>query len=188
MRIRLALVAVAAVAALAGCSGNPASPPPKSSVPSMSADPINLAGIAGKPCTLLRPDQLAQFHVLTPGTTGTGPLTSASGTPICTWQPSQGSEPAYAAAVDLHSGGLTALYRRRASLARFVPFTVSGYPGADTAVGAGHCTVQIAVADGTLLDAAVTVRDAEAADYGDPCSDAQSFAAAIIGNSQGQQP
>jgi hypothetical protein len=65
---------------------------------------------------------------------------------------------------------------------------VSGYPGVGTATGAGRCTVQIEVAKAVLLDAAVTVRDTEAADYADPCSDAQSFAAAIIGNSQGQQP
>lgn len=188
MRIGLALVAVAALTALTAltaCGGNSAPKPAAPSVPTMAADPIDLSGLAAEPCTMLRPDQLAQFHILAPGTTGTGPLASASGTPICTWQPSRSSEPVYAAAVDPRSGGLDALYRRHV---RFTPFTVSGYPGVDTVNGRGRCTVQIEVAKDVLLDAAVTVRDAEAADYGDPCSDAQSFAAAIIGNSQGQQP
>ncbi|HEY4458025.1 MAG TPA: DUF3558 domain-containing protein [Pseudonocardiaceae bacterium] len=187
MRIGLALVAVAALAALAACGSSPA-PVSAPTVPTMAADPIDLSALAAKPCTMLRPDQLAQFHIVTPGSTGTGPLPTASGAPPCTWQPLQSSEPVYAAAVDLHSGGLDALYRRRAKLAEFTPFTVSGYPGVDTALAHGQCTVQIEVANGVLLDAAVTVRDTESADYPDPCSDAQSFAAAIIGNSQGQQP
>jgi hypothetical protein len=187
VRIGLALVAVAALAAITACSGSPA-PKPAPSVPAMADDPIDLTGLAAKPCTMLRPDQLAQFHIVAPGSTGTGPLNTASGTPVCTWQPLQSSEPVYAAAVDLRSGGLDALYQRRAKLAKFGPVTVSGYPGVDTALAHGQCTVQIEVAKGVLLDAAVTVRDTEAADYGDPCSDAQSFAAAIIANSQGQQP
>jgi hypothetical protein len=177
MRIGLALGAVAGLAALAACSGSPP-PQPVSTVPTMAADPIDLSPLAAKPCTLLRPDQLAQFHIVAPGSTGTGPLSGASGRPICTWQPAQDSEPVYAAAVDQRSG------------ARHAPatFTVSGYPGVEAVTGAGRCTVQIEVAKGVLLDAAVTVRDTEAPDYTDPCSDARSFAAAIIGNSQGQQP
>ncbi|HEY4021228.1 MAG TPA: DUF3558 family protein [Pseudonocardiaceae bacterium] len=193
--VGLALVTLAALVALAACSGNSATPPPKPtpSVPTMVDDPINLNNIAGKPCTMLRPDQLAQFHILAPGTTGAGPLSTAAGVPVCTWQPSQHTEPVYAAAVDRHSGGLDALYKRRASLPVFQPFAESGYPGVNTAtsknaLASGRCTVQIEVAAGVLLDAAVTVRDTQAPDYTDPCSDAQSFAAAIIANSQGQQP
>lgn len=196
MRVGLALVAMAALAALAACSGSSATSPPKPaapSVPTMVDEPINLTGVAGKPCTMLRPDQLAQFHILAPGTTAVNPLNTAAGTPVCTWQPSQNTEPVYAAGVDQHSGGLAALYKRRTSLPVFQPFSESGYPGVNTAtsknvLARGQCTVQIEVAAGVLLDAAVTVRDAQAPDYTDPCSDAQSFAAAIIANSQGQQP
>lgn len=192
MRIGLALVAaMAALTALAACGGGPAPNSAQNStpsVPTMAADPIDLSTLAATPCAMPRPDQLAQFHILESGSTGPAPLSSASGTPVCTWQPSRGSEPVYAAAVDLRSGGLDALYRRRATLPTFEPFTVSGYPGVDTARAPGRCTVQIEVATGTLLDAAVTVRDTESADYGDPCSDAQSFAAAIIANAQGRQP
>lgn len=200
MRIGLALVAVGMLAVLAACGGGSATPPPapKPSVPTMVDEPINLTGPATRPCTMLRPDQLAQFHIVTPGTMSPGPLNTSSGTPVCTWQPSQDSEPVYAAAVDRHSGGLDALYRRRAHLPVFQPFTESGYPGVNTATSTnvlahGQCTVQIEVSQngasaGVLLDAAVTVRDPQAPDYTDPCPDAQSFAAAIIANSQGQQP
>lgn len=195
MRIGLTLVAVATLAVLAACGGNSATPPPKPtpSVPTMVDDPINLTAVAAKPCTWLRPDQLAQFHIVAPGTPSAGPLRPANGTPVCTWQPMQSTEPVYAAAVDIHSGGLDALYRHRASLPVFQPFAESGYPGVNTpaskdAQAHGQCTVQIEVANGVLLDAAATVRDPQAADYTDPCQDAQSFAAAIIANSQGQQP
>ncbi|HEX4226260.1 MAG TPA: DUF3558 family protein, partial [Pseudonocardiaceae bacterium] len=122
MRVGLALVAMAAVAALAACSGNSATPPPTpttASVPMMVDEPINLTGVAGKPCTMLRPDQLAQFHILAPGTAGAGPLSTAEGAPVCTWQPAQSTEPVYAAGVDQHSGNLAALYQRRASLPVF---------------------------------------------------------------------
>jgi hypothetical protein len=195
MRIGWALVAAAALAGLAACGGNSATPPPKPtpSVPTMVDEPINLTGIAGTPCTMLRSDQLAQFHIVAPGTASAGPLSTAAGAPVCTWQPSRNTEPVYAAAVDRHSGGLDALYHRRASLPVFQPFAESGYPGVNTATSKnvlahGRCTVQIEVAAGVLLDAAVTVRDTQATDYADPCPDAQSFAAAIVANSQGQQP
>jgi hypothetical protein len=195
MRIGLALVAVAALAALAACGGNSATPPPKPtpSVPTMVDDPINLTRGAAKPCTMLRPDQLAQFHIVAPGTPSASTLSPAKGTPSCTWQPMRSTEPGYAAAVDTRSGGLGALYKHRAGLPVFQPFAESGYPGVNTpaskdALAHGHCTVQIEVANGVLLDAGVTVRDPQAADYTDPCQDAQSFAAAIIANSQGQQP
>jgi hypothetical protein len=196
MRVGLALVAVAALAGLAACSsGGSATPPPKpsASVPTMVDEPIDLTGVAAKPCTMLRPDQLAQFHIVAPGAAGQGPLSTAAGVPICTWQPVQSSEPVYAAGVDTHSGGLNALYKRRTALAVFQPFSESGYPGVNTATSKnvlahGQCTVQVEVAPSVLLDAAVTVRDTQSADYPDPCTDAQSFAAAIIANSQGQQP
>ncbi len=193
-RIGLTLVACCALAALTACGGSAAPPPkPAPSVPTMVDDPIDLSGIAGKPCTMLRADQLAQFHIVAAGTTSTSPLSTSAGSPVCTWQPSRNTEPVYAAGVDQHSGGLDALYRRRASLPVFQPFAESGYPGVNTATSTnvlahGRCTVQIEVAEGVLLDVAVTVRDSQAPDYTDPCQDAQSFAAAIIANSQGQQP
>lgn len=196
MRIGPALVAMCVLAAaLTACGGGSAAPPsrPTPSVPTMVDEPINLAGVAAKPCAMLRPDQLAQFHIVAPGTVGSTPLSTSAGAPVCTWQPAQRTEGIYAAGVDLRSGGLDALYRRRASLPVFQPFTESGYPGVNTATGTdvlahGRCTVQVEVAAGVLLDAAVTVRDPQAPDYTDPCPDAQSFAAAIIANAQGQQP
>ncbi|HEX3781866.1 MAG TPA: DUF3558 domain-containing protein [Pseudonocardiaceae bacterium] len=201
MRIRtgLLLAGLVSVVALTACTGNsgaapkPSSPPTATTVPTMVDDPIDLSRIAAKPCTMLRPDQLAQFHIVTPGTTGTNPISTGAAGVTCAWQPVQNTEPTYQAGVDLHSGGLPALYRRRSSLPVFQPFSESGYPGVDTATSAsvlahGRCTVQIEVAAGVLLDASVTVRDTQAADYPDPCSDAQSFAAATIANSQGQQP
>ena len=195
MRIGLVALACCALVVLAACGSGSATLPPKPTpaVPTMVDEPIDLTGLAGKPCTMLRPDQLAQFHIVAPGTMSQAPLSTSAGTPVCTWQPVQSAEPVYAAAVDRHSGGLDALYRRRAGLPVFEPFAESGYPGVNTAtsenaLAQGRCTVQVEVASGVLLDAAVTVRDPQAPDYTDPCSDAQSFAAAIIANSQGQQP
>jgi hypothetical protein len=193
MRVGLALVAVGMLAALTACGSGSATPPPAPSVPTMVDEPINLTGLATKPCAMLRPDQLAQFRIVAPGTMSPAPLSTSAGTPVCTWQPAQDSEPVYAAAVDRRSGGLDALYRRRTHLPVFQPFTESGYPGVNTATSTnvlahGQCTVQIEVSSGVLLDAAVTVRDSQTPDYTDPCPDAQSFAAAIIANSQGQQP
>jgi len=196
VRVGLLLAGVVSVVALAACTGNSgAAPPPsaKPTVPTMVDDPVNMSGIAGKPCTMLRADQLAQFHIVAQGVQTAGPVSTGAASPICGWQPVNNTEPIYRAGVDLHSGGLDALYRRRSSLPVFQPFSESGYPGVNTAnsptvLAHGQCTVQIEVSAGVLLDADVTVRNTQAPDYTDPCSDAQSFAAAIIANSQGQQP
>ena len=66
MRIGLALGAVAVLAALAACGSSP-SPHSAPTGSTMAADPIDLTALAATPCTMLRPDQLAQFHILAPG-------------------------------------------------------------------------------------------------------------------------
>lgn len=191
MRVLRALPLVAgllASIAVTACGAGGSSSPPTTGAPSISADPIDLSAYVNKPCAMLRADQLAQYHLSPPGATiGTGPG------PACQWTPTLRALPGYTARADLHSGGLTALYARRASMPVFQPTPVSLFPAVNTASSLaatqhGQCTAEVGVAQGSLLVVDVTVPDASSLDYADPCSDADAFAAAIIANAEGQVP
>lgn len=184
------LLVVGAGAAVAACTSGPGSPPPAPSrlSPPITGDPLNLSRAATAPCGLLRPDQLAQYHLGAPGT-----ATTVGGVPACAWSPAGSAGPSYQADVDLHSGGLEALYRRRATFPVFAPTKVSEYPAVHTAPDTaaqkhGRCTVQVKVAEGTLLTVTVTVPASQALDYTDPCPDADQFAASAIANAEGAAP
>lgn len=175
------------VGALAGCTGSPPARPTPT-VPPIVGDPLDMTRAATRPCTLLRPDQLAQYHVTTPGTP-----TSIAGGPACSWTPTPARLPSFRAGVDTHSGGLTALYRERNSLPVFRPATISEYPAVHTAATAdalrrGRCTVEVGVAGDTLLIVDVTVADSGSLDYTDPCSDADAVAADVIAGSEAGAP
>ncbi|HWE91329.1 MAG TPA: DUF3558 family protein [Pseudonocardiaceae bacterium] len=181
-----ALLSVIAVAACG--SGGSGSSPATTGPPSISADPIDLSPFVGKPCTMLRADQLAQYRLSPPGTT----VSSGSG-PACRWTPTLSTLPGYTARADLRSGGLTALYARRASMPVFQPTPVSLFPAVNTASSAaaikhGQCTAEVGVAQNSVLVVDVTVPDATSLDYADPCSDADAVAAAIIADAEGQVP
>ncbi len=181
---RIAMVAAGCLClgALGACTSSPpSSPKPTRLAPPIPGNPLDMAKPAAQPCALLRPDQLAQYHIGTPG------AASGSG---CTWTSSVG---AYTASVDLRSGGIEALYHRRHTMPVFAPATVLEYPAvhtADTAAAPSHgrCTVDVGVADDTLLVVGVTVPDSRALDYTTPCDDADAFAADVIANTQGTQP
>jgi hypothetical protein len=179
---------------LGACSSGAAAPAtPARLAPSITADPLDLSRTVQTPCTLLRPDQLAQYHLTNPGSaTALAPVTVGAGTtdPACAWTPTSAALPGYRAGVDQHSGGLEGLYRHRAALPVFRPTMVSGFPAVDTAAGAdaqgrGQCTVEVGVAGDTLLIVGITVPAGDAFDYTDPCPNAEQFAAAIIGNAEG---
>lgn len=180
-------LAAALALGVAGCSGGPAPAPAPASagVPSIVGDPLDLSRAATDPCALLRPDQLAQYHLRTPGTPAAGPV------PGCGWSPVAAGLPDYRAAVDLRSGGLAALYRHRPPA--FAATTVSEYPAVHTAatpadLRRGHCVVEVGVAGDTLLVAEVRVVDPASLDYPDPCPAADAFAATIIANAEGHAP
>jgi hypothetical protein len=196
-QIRLvgATAIVASVLALSACTSggdSTAKPPPTTSryaPPTLAGDPLNLSSAGRAPCTqLLRADQLAQFHITTPGT-----QTAVASGPACRWQPDPNVLPIYQAAVDQHSGGLAALYKQRDRLPVFLPVHVSEYPAVHVAASQraltqGQCTVRVGVASDTLLSVDVTERAPSLQSYRDPCPDADAFAAAIIANNEVQQP
>lgn len=172
----------------AGCTSSPgartAAPASSLAVPAITGDPLNLTRSAGQPCTLLRPDQLAQYHLTNPGST--------QGT-ACGWLPSTDALPGYRASVDLTSGGLAALYRKRTRLPVFQPTRISDYPAVHTAASPaaerrGQCTVEVAVAPDTLINASVLAPPADQTDYADPCPAVDQFAESIVANAKGAVP
>jgi hypothetical protein len=61
---------------------------------------------------------------------------------------------------------------------------VHSYPGVHTdhdGTPAGQCTVNVGVADDTLLIVTVKVSDAKVAPFGDPCIETDRFAGSVIG-------
>lgn len=189
MRTTLLLIGALGLLALAGCTSGPSSPPaPTRLSPPIKGDPLDLSHGARQPCALLRPNQLAQFRLGSPGTP-----TSMAGVPACAWTPTVPILPAYQAGVDMHSGGLEALYHKRATMPVFQPTSVSEYPAVHTAATAsalrhGSCTTEVGVANDTLLIVTVTVPSTQPLDYADPCPRADDLAAAIIANAEGNAP
>jgi hypothetical protein len=190
MRTMLLLAGgLCAAVALAGCTSGPSGPAkPARLSPAIAGDPLDMSKAGSHPCTMLRPDQLAQYHLAVPGV-----LTSIASGPACAWTPTVTGLPSYQAGVDLHSGGLEALYRRRASLSVFQPTKISEYPAVHTATSTsalhhGRCTTQVGVANDTLLIVTVTVPSTEPLDYNDPCPAADDLTAAILANTEGAAP
>lgn len=187
-RLTTLLAAGLAGCLAAGCTSSPgtgtAAPDSSLAVPSITGDPLNMTKSAGRPCTLLRPDQLAQYHLRSPGST--------QGT-LCSWLATANILPGYAANVDLTSGGLAALYRKRATMPAFQPTRIADYPAVNTAANPaaqrhGQCTVEVAVAPDTLVDAAVLAPPADQIDYADPCPAVDQFAESIVANAEGAVP
>jgi hypothetical protein len=193
-RLLLAVLALGMLAACAACDSSTGStPPPAPAVPTIAGDPLDMTHAAGQPCALARPDQLAQYHLTANGTALELPSTPGHTTPSCGWIPTTTALPSYQAGVDTTSGGLAALYHHRTQIPVFQPTSVSEYPAIHTAASTtalthGQCTVDVGVANDTLLIVRVTVPNPAALDYPDPCPDADSFAATVIANSEGQAP
>lgn len=181
------LVCCAGIAgALAACGGGSA-PPASSSLPTI-ADPLDLSKDNVRPCLLASANDLAQYHLSPPGT-----LVSAAEGPACSWTPTVAAMPSYEGGVDMRSGGLAGLYGRRKSMAVFQPTSVSEYPAVQTATTAaalkrGQCTVDVAVANDTLLDVSVDVPTGDTLDYSAPCDNADTFAATLIANAEAASP
>lgn len=185
-RTALLLAGCGVLGTLAACTSG--SPPPPRLSPPIVGDPLDLSRIAATPCDLATADILAQYHLTAPGTE----TTTTTG-PACTWTARTTALPNYQAGVDLHSGGLEALYHRRAAIPVFQPTAVSEYPAVNTAasrdaVRHGQCTVQVGVANDTLLVVSVIYTDPHAVDYTDPCPDADTFAASLLGHAEGKAP
>lgn len=180
--IVLVLGILCAAGVVGACSSSGQNSPPPS--PLAIANPLDMSAGVRHPCQLVRPDQLAQFHLTSPGAVAGGG---------CTWSPNEAQLPGYWSGVSIGTGGIAGVYQRRSTTAVFQPTTISGYPAIHTAPTAadqrhGRCTVRIGVAKDTLVDVSVTVPPSQPLDYTDPCGDVDSFAAAVIANAEGKSP
>lgn len=165
------LTAGAVLSILVGCSADPPAGPQRLSPP-IPGDPIDLSEFAAAPCGLMNPQQLAHFYVTTPGTVTL---------PSCTWTPSDTRGLTYQASVDLTSGGIEALYQRRATVPGFDPTDVHSYPGAHLDTRTGHCSVYVGVANDTVLTVTIDATDPKLDAHADPCGEADRFAGTLIG-------
>ncbi len=171
MRGTVITVAVAALVAItAGCSSSPARPQRLS--PSISGDPIDLTAFAARPCGLLDTQQLARYYVTGPG------VAEAS---RCVWVPADTTSLTYQASVDITSGGLESLYAHRTTVTGFGPADVHSYPAIHRDARSGHCTVQVGVANDTLLSVTIDATNPVLSAHQDPCAEADRFAGSIIG-------
>ena len=173
------LLGLLALVLLAGCGSTSTSGTPSTAAaPSIGGDPLDMTRQAAAPCGLLTADELAQYHLSSPGQV-TGDA--------CAWTPTTALLPGYSASVDLNSGGLAGLYRKRSGMAVFQPTRVGEYPGVNTGSQvAGHCTVEVGVANDTLVVVNTVVPRADQNDYPDPCYQLDEFALVIVGNGQGR--
>lgn len=173
------LLGLLALVLLAGCgSTNTSGTPSTPAVPTIGGDPLDMTKQAAAPCSMLTADQLSQYHLSAPG--------QVSGN-ACDWTPTTALLPSYSASVDMTSGGLDALYAKRSHLAVFQPVQVGEYPAVNTGSQVpGHCTVEIGVANDTLIIVSTMVPQADEADYSDPCHTLDQFALVIVGNGQGR--
>jgi hypothetical protein len=137
-------------------------------------DPVNLSAFVNAPCGLPGKDELARFSLPAAGQAG-----PAQGIVECAWTPIYPKAPRYAAGVDMHSGGLAGLGLKQPS---FAPVTVHGHPASHAGAGPtpGQCTVDAGVAPDTVLVVTATIPDPNALSD-NPCTDADQFAAAIVG-------
>ncbi|ONI91369.1 hypothetical protein ALI144C_01425 [Actinosynnema sp. ALI-1.44] len=185
--IRIGLCALAGVAllVLGGCGSPPghgivmATPPPSPSrlAPEVPL-PLEVKRYATEPCSMLRPDQPVTKD-LVPG--------SNEGGNTCVWRARTPQQPLMTATVDLASGGLEGLYRKRNRLPYFEPTEIQGYPAVrhdpERAIpDQGRCTVSVGVAEDALLTVTTTIADPKTLNYPVPCPDADLLANAIIGD------
>jgi hypothetical protein len=195
-RALVVALTLATLGALAACGSGAGTTPPRPAtpaIPTITGDPLNMTHAAGEPCTLARPDQLAQYRLVVNGVPTNLPSTPGHTVAGCGWTPTTPGLPGYQAGVDITSGGIATLYNQRSRLAVFQPTSVSEYPAVHTAANPtalmhGQCTVDVGVANDTLLVVRVTVPNPASLDYSDPCPDADSFAATVIANAEGKAP
>jgi len=174
---RAVIVLSGAAILLAGCTASPTEPPRLS--PEIPGDPLDFTQFAAAPCGLLDQQQLAHYYVTTPG---------VPKPPGCAWTPSDTAKLAYQASVDTTSGGIEALYQHRATIPGFAPTEVHSYPAIHRDTTDGHCTVQVGVANDTLLAVTVDATDPALSAHADPCAEADHFAGTIIGYQGHRKP
>jgi hypothetical protein len=137
--------------------------------------PMDMAPFADAPCTMLKSGQAATKDLAE----GVGDGTT------CTWHAKTPQQPEITATVDLKSGGLEALYRRRPQLPYFEPVEIAGYPAVRTdtersVADQGRCTVSVGMAEDALLVVTSTIADAKTLNYPVPCPDTDLFATTLV--------
>jgi uncharacterized protein DUF3558 len=178
---RIGLGLTACLVVLAGCARpealSVAAPDPSS--PAKLAPqiplPLDISSYADAPCTLLKP-----------GTPVAGDM--ATGVPdgaTCTWKAKTPLQPQITVTVDLKSGGLEALYRKRARLPYFEPTDIAGYPAVHTDTDRsvpdqGQCTVNVGMNEVTMITVTSTIADQRSLNYQVPCPDTDVFATALV--------
>jgi hypothetical protein len=153
----------------------PSDDPPTSQLAPDIPLPLDVSSYASAPCTLLRPDK--------PEARQLGE-TSSDG-PTCTWHSKTPQQPQMTVTVDLTSGGLEGLYRKRSRLPYFEPVDVAGYPAVryDTVRSVpdqGQCTVGVGVSPTASLTVTSKIADSGTLNYPVPCPDAELFATAVV--------
>ncbi|ALG09083.1 DUF3558 domain-containing protein [Kibdelosporangium phytohabitans] len=181
--IRISLGALAGITLLlAGC-GSPghgiimATPPPSpTQLAPTIALPLDVKRYAENPCSMVQSGQPVTKDLL-PG--------SNDGASTCVWRARTPQQPLMTATVDLVSGGLEGLYRKRTRLPYFEPTEIQGYPAVrydpERAVpDQGRCAISVGVEDDALLTVTTTIADPKTLNFPVPCPDADLLANAII--------
>ncbi|MBP2325858.1 hypothetical protein JOF56_006243 [Kibdelosporangium banguiense] len=177
---RIGLGLVACLVVLSAC-GKPqtismSSPPPSPSrlAPEIAL-PVEIAQYVQVPCTMLKPGQAVTKELSEGFNDG----------PKCTWSAKTPQQPELTATVDLTSGGLEGLYRKRSRLPYFEPTDVQGYPAVRydperTVPDQGRCTVSVGLSETALLTVTSRIADPKTLNYPVPCPDADLLAGAIV--------
>jgi hypothetical protein len=180
---RIGLGVMACIVLLGGCAARDTQgitlatlPPSPSNLAPDIPLPLDLKQYADTPCSMLKPGQ-AITRELAEGVNEAGNT--------CTWRAKTPQQPQMTATIDLTSGGLEGLYRKRVRLPYFEPTDVQNYPAvrydADRSVpDQGRCAVSVGVAEDALLTVTTTIADPKTLNYPVPCPDAELLANAII--------
>jgi hypothetical protein len=179
--LRIGLGLVACLTVLCGC-GQPQAltvTAPEGNSPAKLAPQIPLqldvSSYASAPCTLLKPGVPVAKEL----------AEGVSDGATCTWHAKTAYQPQMTVTVDLTSGGLEALYRKRARVPFFEPTDIAGYPSVhvDTERSVpdqGQCTVSVGVSENALITVTSMIADPKTLNYPVPCPDTDVFATALV--------
>jgi hypothetical protein len=174
----LRFVALGCLVVVSACTASQAGSPGSGGSSRLSPPilvPLDMSRFVSAPCTVLK-DTQPIAHDVAPGV--------PSGN-TCKWVGNKFQYPTYTVIVDMTSGGLEALYKRRAQLRYFEPTTITGFPAVFTdtdrpVANQGRCTLTVGVADDSVITVTSTLTDPKSSAYSAPCTDADSFAHAVI--------
>ncbi|WP_189062047.1 DUF3558 domain-containing protein [Longimycelium tulufanense] len=158
--------------------------------PPLSQPELDTAPFEKDPCTLLRPEQVAQFGEHKPPESEEA-LTG----PSCRWAPESSLKTGtpgirLTVTINTKSGGLEGIYQRRDKFGHFQETVIARYPGVHAldwreAPANGDCDTLLGVGEGRLVDVSVSVRDKNHPDYATACKVSDRAAGMVIENLKG---